>query len=208
MKICIIILVVTAAVAYGDKVEPKEPKELTALKSVYTQEVARVLAPVDARYIEALTQLKKKLGGAGDIDGAVAVDAELKSVVIPAADNNIPKTMAKWNNVTVKSTEIQGTKLGTFKKGQTLIFKYVSGEWTVNTSRHKLQNPDISETGFRPIICKDGNRETTVAMLSVNTKQTPYEYAVEEDAILFLRVNDPGSLADNKGAVTYAVLIK
>jgi hypothetical protein len=58
----------------------ESPKQLRELRQSYLRARAAAVAPVEQRYEEALTQMKERLTKAGDLEGAIAVDNELKAL--------------------------------------------------------------------------------------------------------------------------------
>ena len=58
-----------------------EPPELTSVRASYQKQIQEANAPINARYVEYLENLKKQLGGKGDVEGAVAVQNELDAII-------------------------------------------------------------------------------------------------------------------------------
>lgn len=58
-----------------------DPPELTKVRASYQKQIREATAPINARYVEYLENLKKQLGGKGDLDGAGAVQQELDAIV-------------------------------------------------------------------------------------------------------------------------------
>jgi hypothetical protein len=57
-----------------------EPQELTSVRANYRKQIQAANAPINARYLEYLENLKKQLGGKGDVEGALAVQKEIDSI--------------------------------------------------------------------------------------------------------------------------------
>jgi hypothetical protein len=57
-----------------------EPPQLTSVRASYQKQIEAATAPITAKYVEYLENLKKELGAKGDIEGAVAVQEELDAV--------------------------------------------------------------------------------------------------------------------------------
>lgn len=76
-----------------------EPVELTTIRSSYQKQIQTATAPINARYLEYLENLKKQLGGKGDVEGALAVQREIESIAgfetaKPTAEND---RIVIWN---------------------------------------------------------------------------------------------------------------
>ena len=88
MRITFLLLTVTiigAVSVFGQN--PSEPKELVSLRESYQKARAAALAPLEKKYSDALTGMKERLTKAGNLEGALAVDAELKTV-LPASTSH------------------------------------------------------------------------------------------------------------------------
>jgi len=57
-----------------------EPAELLSVRANYQKQIRAANAPINARYLEYLENLKKQLGGKGDVEGALAVQKEIESI--------------------------------------------------------------------------------------------------------------------------------
>ena len=56
-----------------------DPKELTSLRESWTRARNLATAPIDKKYLDALAAMKVKLTRSGDLNGALAVEAEIKA---------------------------------------------------------------------------------------------------------------------------------
>lgn len=56
------------------------PRELTSLKESYLKARQQALAPIDKKYVDALTSLKTRFTKEGNLAAALEIDEELKSV--------------------------------------------------------------------------------------------------------------------------------
>lgn len=66
-----------------------EPERLKVLRDSYQRELERVTAPVDRKYLDALNQLVTNYTQAGDLDAALAVREEIKSMLSATANRDI-----------------------------------------------------------------------------------------------------------------------
>lgn len=57
-----------------------EPAELTSVRANYQKQIQAAIAPINARYLDYLENLKKQLGGKGDVEGALVVQKEIDSI--------------------------------------------------------------------------------------------------------------------------------
>jgi hypothetical protein len=92
------ILVLAATVSADDT---KAPQELTSLKESWGRARKQATDPIDKKYEDALTAMKQRFTKAGNLEAALAVDTELKSLVsaspTPAADDDkAPKDLAGY----------------------------------------------------------------------------------------------------------------
>lgn len=63
-----------------------EPPELVSVRASYQKQIQAATAPIHAKYLEYLENLKKQLGGKGDVQGALAVQKEIDSIAGLQAD--------------------------------------------------------------------------------------------------------------------------
>ncbi len=94
-----------------DEAENKEPAALTQARKAYQAQVNSVLDPIKKKYLAQLEDLKKQLGGKGDLEGAGAVQREMEKLSINRKTNEIGKEWTvvfssnnpeKWNKEKVK----------------------------------------------------------------------------------------------------------
>ncbi len=76
--------------------EIKEPSALTQARKAYQAQANSVVTPIKKKYLAQLEELKKQLGGKGDLEGAGAVQKEIESLKDPSAD------AGRKNEVTAK----------------------------------------------------------------------------------------------------------
>jgi hypothetical protein len=57
-----------------------DPPQLTSVRASYLKQIEAATAPITAKYVAYLENLKKELGANGDLDGALAVQNELKAI--------------------------------------------------------------------------------------------------------------------------------
>jgi len=72
-----------------DATASKEPSALTVARKAYQTQVNAALDPIKKKYIAQLEELKKQLGGKGDLEGATAVQREIDAVNRAAKKENI-----------------------------------------------------------------------------------------------------------------------
>ena len=73
------VAMVVSVMCFGQD-EPSEPKKLTNMRGQYEKMVKAAVDPITRDYVDALTDLKKELGGKGDAAGAMAVQKEIDEV--------------------------------------------------------------------------------------------------------------------------------
>jgi len=80
------------------------PKDLVALRETYWKARSQALAPLDKRYAESLTALKARYTRDGNLDAALAADAELKELQKSSNDNAAKAATEKV--VTKQNTDV------------------------------------------------------------------------------------------------------
>jgi len=75
-----LLLVLSAWLAQSQTPQSTEPAELSRLRESWQRAKEQANAPIDRKYVDALRELKTRLGKAGNLDQALLVDAELKKM--------------------------------------------------------------------------------------------------------------------------------
>jgi len=110
MKTFIILIVATALLSNGTFAEQVGMiSELEALKKDWTLKREQALRPVDDKYQVALRSLKDRLTKKGDLEGALAVDKELKEVGL---------VWMKWTKLSAIRPKDSQVGWGEFLKGK------------------------------------------------------------------------------------------
>ena len=96
-----------------DAVAGKEPSALTVARKAYQAQVNSALDPIKKKYLAQLEDLKKQLGGKGDLEGAGAVQREINIVgakdvksgkdMVSHEDNITGELIGKWEVQCIKS---------------------------------------------------------------------------------------------------------
>ncbi|MBK8094135.1 MAG: hypothetical protein IPK32_19770 [Verrucomicrobiaceae bacterium] len=58
----------------------EEPAELVSVRASYQKQIQAATEPINARYLSFLDDLKRRLGGKGDVEGALAVQKEMDAI--------------------------------------------------------------------------------------------------------------------------------
>ncbi|MBT3381100.1 MAG: hypothetical protein HN742_20915 [Lentisphaerae bacterium] len=90
-----VVLVLALSAAMASAQESAVPKELLEVKARYEHEVERVVGPVRRQYLTKLKTLHKRLTRKDDLQGALAVKAEMDRVSIPRAVDPL-RLVGKW----------------------------------------------------------------------------------------------------------------
>lgn len=87
-----------------------EPRELTAVRTSWRNQVKASTEPVKKRYLQQLEALKRQLGGRGDIKGATAVQGEIDR--ISGDDDTAPGSVQdeKRNSTEKRKEEVAETE--------------------------------------------------------------------------------------------------
>lgn len=132
-----------------------EPSELTAVRASYQKQIQSATEPINARYLEFLENLKKTLGGAGDLEGAVAVQKEIDTIAAlqVALPTSAGDKIVVWNQNNGGKGD-RGTKkvnVSLFKDGREVWNKkFVKIEWDSATLRSvEISVPAINADKLR-----------------------------------------------------------
>ncbi len=77
-SLLILPLIIAGSFAFAD--DTKMPKELSSLKESWTRARKQATDPVDKKFLDALEAMKIRFTKAGQLDSALAVDAEIKAL--------------------------------------------------------------------------------------------------------------------------------
>lgn len=79
------VITLSAVIAVGQEPTKPQPKELVSLRDSWTKARQQATAPLDKKYLDALTALKTRFTKEGNLDAALSIDAEIKSLSLPAS---------------------------------------------------------------------------------------------------------------------------
>jgi hypothetical protein len=96
--------------APGQRQKDATPEKLGKLQDAHRAAVNRVVAPITKSYIADLQKLKVEFTRAGDLESALAVDAELRAMM---ADAKVPKSSSAKPNDSAGKKEFQAYLKGT-----------------------------------------------------------------------------------------------
>ncbi len=120
LLIAFVVYIPLAAHAQSDA----EPKELLDLRESFERARTSALSPIERKYVDALTALKDRLAKRGDLDGALAVQAELSRLQPP--ETKAPKRDGRLRLSHLKTVEEfygwLGTTVWKSPTGNTLRF--------------------------------------------------------------------------------------
>ncbi len=220
--------------------DESEIPEIKAFQSAYVQQYVKLetdltskLGMLTEKYVQALDRLLKELVKGEKLVEATGVQEErdkVRTTLKGYADQVAAQTVTDATNATVvvaarpsspsagklfkvRSESDIGTKLGSFKKGQTVVLQYVEGQWRMDKRSDSLPllSPDNEgniRDWYRCALCKRESEQCVkLAVLPGGTKNTPFRYTLGEDCNLWLKCNDI-YFADNKGTVTYSVTVE
>jgi hypothetical protein len=132
-----------------------------------------------------------------------ATPTPAKPSIVGAGEVTIPATVGRGNGQ---------ISLGPVKKGQTVTFVYVRGEWTDwpgnppgSPDDVVPKNPNVEQVA----ICeKKGQTVTKIGAVARGTKEKPYVFTAPEDIEELVLNMDDDKAGNNKGEVVYRVEIK
>lgn len=96
--------------AFAQDARPSDPKELTDLRESWKRARDQATLPIDKKYVDALSAMKMRLTKAGDLSGALAVEAEIKTI-FPTASTSTSQATAGAETVNTKK-ELEKHLLG------------------------------------------------------------------------------------------------
>lgn len=136
--------------ASGQFPAPAEPAELQKLTAQWQKAREQVTAPIDKKYLDALAAMKVTMTKQGNLEGALAVDARIKSLTANAsiptvttttAEGGLPKTKNSLEKFLVGTTwTVTGAKNGRFIgdmefTSSSMMMFQKEREWTVTDKR-------------------------------------------------------------------------
>ena len=110
--------------------------------------------------------------------------------------------------LTVDARREKGSLIGSLKKGDILVIRYLSGAWSSARSVTK-RSPDSGDWGPWGGMCQavlamgDGSKARGIP---AHTAENPFEFVVDEDGLYAIRIRDRG-VHDNDGSVRYEVQV-
>ncbi len=165
-KISAVLLFMMATFNVFPESNSGDPKELVQAREEYARQAKRACEPIKKKYLQYLEDLKKRLGAKGDIEGAMAVQNEIKDISSKSLNEIISLPESKETAQSAKEKEDgdnpDSDQGDPFKEKLWLkSMRIKSGEYTVGTELITIKNekdkpaPLISvEKGA---LCKDGN---------------------------------------------------
>lgn len=163
------ILLLTFPVFIGISVAA-DPPQLTSVRASYLKQIEAATAPITAKYVEYLENLKKELGAKGDLDGALAVQNELDAIAgseKAASDSAGSDRIVVWN----QNNNAKGDR-GTERINVSLLLdgrevwskKSIKVEWDpVNQGKVEIPVPSVVADTLRVEITRSVNEKGGLA---------------------------------------------
>ena len=156
-----------------------EPKQLTGLRESYTKARIAATAPIDKKYVEALTAMKLQLTKSGDLKGALAVDAEITQI-------SALSTPAK-SGIGGTKTTVTVRRLSDFSTAEAFAGWLATTRWTKGTDVYTFENGQMTQatpekTVSRPLTVLEVGKVTwewtpgLTATLTVNQRLDSAEH--------------------------------
>jgi hypothetical protein len=127
-----------------------EPKELLDLRASFEKARSAALSPLEKKYVDALTGLKDRLTKKGDLNGALAAQAEITKLLaasaVPRADEGKLR-LSKFNDAGEFTAWLQST---TWTTSGGSVLRFPSADSMVSTKK------DGSTTTYKTTIDKIG----------------------------------------------------
>ncbi len=117
-SIMLVYLLIAGFISIADD---KNPAELDQLKSAYQTQAKAAMDPINKKYMAQLDELKKKLGGKGDLEGAQKCQKELDSIASAYKDRGFKAAPTGIWVVTYKQLGI--VNIYSFKEDGTVELK-------------------------------------------------------------------------------------
>ncbi len=77
-RLTVSVTIILGLLGFAASAEP--PRELVSLRESYQKARQQALSPLDKKYVDALTALKTRFTKEGNLEAALAVDSEIKSI--------------------------------------------------------------------------------------------------------------------------------
>jgi len=163
MKSTIILAMIAFAPLIGLAQEhPKsQPAALVKLRMNWQQSVSEVTAPLNNKYHEALVKMKTDFTRAGNLDDALAVDAEIKQIEANGALMTLNEVYGTWNITYAdgKSYRRDVLKDGTWKEPKDAT---PGKTWKMDGDRIVFRFPDGGSDWFITPINPKGTKGKTI----------------------------------------------
>ena len=181
------------------------------LLAIAATSLAQTLTPEQAEIVRLkaeVAQLKAKV---------VELETKLKATASNAKSADTTGAPANAKLVTISGQDGGSLRvnLGPVKKGQTIMFQYVSGVWTSNVKGSPAGgSPDDVELkpgALRVDICERqmglNNKPAAVKLTTIphSTKDTPFAFTADRDITALLLNHHDTGIWDNAGNVVYRV---
>jgi hypothetical protein len=214
MKITSLLLsLVISSVALAE-----DPADLVKLRTTYDNSLRSDFQKVGKLYYKGLLQLKKNYMQAESLEGAIAVDKEIKKLKETHGKglvkvNPTPNREEAWSKVTVNASNKYGHSLGFLSRGQIVEIKYHSGSWSAYPTWPEEKPFECERLGHKVIIInKDhldlGDRvDLSKAHLFDNNQEAKGSYKIDEAGEYVIRIGD-NVVFSNRGAVTFLLKTK
>jgi hypothetical protein len=128
-----------------------DPADLKSARSNFHRQLGSALNPVNTRYVQTLDALKKELGARGDIQGALAVQAELNTVTPPQRPLGMREDgkMVIWNQNNGGNGDRGTTSLNVFllSKGN-VVWKRIGVRMPWDKSKIEKEEFPVPTFGF------------------------------------------------------------
>lgn len=163
------LLLLAFAVFMGASVAA-DPPRLTSVRASYQKQIEAATAPITAKYVEYLENLKKDLGAKGDLDGALAVQNELDEIAgsaTAASSSSENDRIVVWN----QNNNAKGDR-GTERINVSLLLdgrevwskKSIKVDWDpVNQGKVEIPTPSVVADTLRVEITRSVNEKGGLA---------------------------------------------
>ncbi len=133
-----------------------EPKDLTGLRESWTRARLQADTPLDKKYLEALQTMKVRFTQKGDLEGALAIDAEIRKLPI-AHEASLPVKSGSGGSRPASAADDKKDKDVLVSTPKTALNE-IKSPWTIDKGSSCLQKLiaadgalDLGESGYLQI---------------------------------------------------------
>jgi hypothetical protein len=134
----------------------------------------------------------------------------MKTLLLSFLLASVALSSAQEKEVSMRTFEVdskkkEGTRIGSFLTGETIVIEYVEGQWVAYPG-WKHESPDEAKTPQHRLALyhRKAGGEETIVDFPRETKGNPWKHLVDKQGNYYLRIADP-AIDANEGKVVYRI---